>query len=497
MTRPTQRAVAAGIVAGMLVALPAFAREIPEPGQDPDVREPASTDPQTSAAPAASSSGGKIQQVAELLGDPHPAQGTVPSAPTYEQLRDADVRIEKLEAGAKLFEFHGYFRAGFGLNSVGGQQVAFIAPGADAKYRLGNEAETYAELIFVNNWVNPNHESDAMWMRTEFMIEANTTNSASYASFPGGIGNDQLRLREAFVQVGNVLQGLPEMKFWAGERYYRRYQVHINDFYILDMSGYGGGFEDLNLGVGKVALAFLGGARPDIPTSNGNYTKLNFDLRLYDVDVPLGKLGIWANLAIAPGGTTADGTQIPNAVGYAFGVAHQRLEWLGGYNWLSFQWGKGPASNFSTYLDDPGPNLKDSERLRAAEHFLIQTNDTFAIMAEVVYQQAKSGQAGAPWVRWVSLGARPVLFVNQWFSVALEAGFDYTHSDDGKFSGWLRKITLAPQIGAGRKFFSRPVLRMFVTYAGWSDGLRGFVGGEAFKNATNGLTYGIQAESWW
>ena len=70
-------------------------------------------------------------------------------------MRDADIKIKKLEEQVKSFEFHGYLRSGYGLNSRGGQQVTFQAPGADAKYRLGNEAETYAELIFVNNWVNP------------------------------------------------------------------------------------------------------------------------------------------------------------------------------------------------------------------------------------------------------------------------------------------------------------------------------------------------------
>ena len=29
----------------------------------------------------------------------------------------------------------------------------------------------------------------------------------------------------------------------------------------------------------------------------------------------------------------------------------------------------------------------------------------------------------------------------------------------GQYDGWLRKFTLAPQIGANRKFFGRPVLR--------------------------------------
>jgi maltoporin len=74
---------------------------------------------------------------------------------------------------------------------------------------------------------------------------------------------------------------------------------------------------------------------------------------------------------------------------------------------------------------------------------------------------------------------------------------DHTHSSTGQYDGWLRKFTIAPQIGAGRQFFSRPVLRAFLTYVNWSDGLRGFVGGIPFQNRTNGLTYGVQAETWW
>src|SRR6185295_9710773 len=64
-------------------------------------------------------------------------QGQLPSAPTYDLLRDAESKIQKLEEQVKTFEFHGYFRSGYGHNSRGGQQVAFQAPGADAKYRLG------------------------------------------------------------------------------------------------------------------------------------------------------------------------------------------------------------------------------------------------------------------------------------------------------------------------------------------------------------------------
>lgn len=131
-------------------------------------------------------------------------QGAVPSEPTYDLLREADQKIDKLQQQVGAFEFHGYFRSGYGLNGAGGQQVAFQAPGAGAKYRLGNETETYGEFIFVNNWLNPDHATDKAWMKTEVMLEANTTNSASYASFPNGVGNDQFRLREAFIQAGDV-----------------------------------------------------------------------------------------------------------------------------------------------------------------------------------------------------------------------------------------------------------------------------------------------------
>jgi len=77
---------------------------------------------------------------------------------------------------------------------------------------------------------------------------------------------------------------------------------------------------------------------------------------------------------------------------------------------------------------------------------------------------------------------RPEVFFTKYISLAFESGFDHTEgfattqNGNTQFSGWLRKFTIAPQIGAGRQFFSRPVLRLFATYANWSNGYRGFVG---------------------
>jgi maltoporin len=441
-------------------------------------------------------------------------QGQLSSEPTYDQLREADSEIEKLQEQVKSFEFHGYFRSGYGLNGEGGQQVAFEAPGADAKYRLGNEAETYAELIFVNNWINPEHTSDKAWMRSEVMVEANTTNSANSANFPNGIGNDQFRFREAFAQVGNVFDVQPDAKFWVGERYYRRQHIEIDDFYPLDMSGYGGGVEDLNVGIGKMAVAFVSAARPDIVTQNGNLAKSNIDVRIYDMKGPLGLWAGWFDYATSKGGTTVSGAALPPGTpvettnGYAFGFRHQRLEWHGGFNSFSVQYGTGAASNFSnpgngTTIPDPTQFIDKTRQLLVVEQLVFQPDDRFAIMPIFLYQRSKDGNPQHDWNQWASFGARPEIFFTKYLSLAFEAGFDHTEghiiTQNGTpyVDGWLRKFTIAPQIGAGRKFFSRPVLRAFLTYADWSNAFRGFVGGIPYQDRTSGLTYGVQAEAWW
>ena len=439
-------------------------------------------------------------------------QGQVPLQPTYDELQEAENNIEGLQRQVGSFEFHGYLRSGYGLNSQGGQQVAFQAPGTEAKYRLGNEAETYGEFILVNNWLNPEEHPDQAWVKTEIMIEANTTNSTNYAAFPltavnGQVtsgGNDQFRLREAFVRGGHFLGDTqPDAIFWAGERYYRRQHVEINDFYPLDLSGYGGGFEDLRLGNTKLAVAFLAGARPDITTQNGNYAKSNLDVRLYDVKGPWGLYGAWFDFATSKGGTTPDGTVIPTSSGEAVGFKFQRLEWHGGYHAFSIQYGTGAASNFSspgsgTVVENPTPFINGQAQFLITEQIVLQPNDKFAIMPIFVYQRTKDGNPLHPWQQWVSFGARPEIFFNKYLSLAFEAGFDHTRSQVAPlYEGWLRKFTIAPQIGAGRKFFSRPVLRAFLTYGNWSDGFRGFVGGIPFQNRTDGFTYGIQAETWW
>jgi maltoporin len=43
------------------------------------------------------------------------------------------------------------------------------------------------------------------------------------------------------------LKAAPEITFWAGERFYR-FDIDPMDYYWLDMSGYGAGVKNINIG---------------------------------------------------------------------------------------------------------------------------------------------------------------------------------------------------------------------------------------------------------
>lgn len=413
------------------------------------------------------------------------------STPVYVALRDAQRRIGVLQREAQAFEFHGYLRSGYGLNGRGGHQVAFRAPGAGAKYRLGNEDETYGEFTFVNNWLNPTPRANHPSFSTEVMLQAATTNASIVSDL------DTFHLREAFVQAGNLWTLQPMARVWAGQRYYRRQDIHINDFFSVEMSGYGAGVEDVDVAIGKVAVAVLGSARDELVTHRGTYAKVNFDVRLYDVPLPLGRLALWVNVARARGGVLEDGTVVPSSTGWAAGFKHLTPRVLGGYNNLLVAYGTGIARTFRAEAEVPVPFLDDSKRLLITDHMLLQPSRFFAVMPAVIYQRIESGDPAVDASHWFSAGARPIVFFTDYTSLAVEGGLDWVKDGAGVYEGWLRKLTIAPQVGSGRKFFDRPVARLFWTYASWSSSLRGAVGEEPYADRTSGMTFGAQVETWW
>jgi maltoporin len=415
--------------------------------------------------------------------------------------------LTKLYDLPRPFEFHGYLRTGYGMNGEGGKMEAFKAPGAFAKYRLGNEAETYGEMSLVNNWLREDDPLSAPYVRSTVMVSYVTGENFTYDSLNNQKQGNDFALRQAFIEGGNVFQAIPDIRIWAGQRYYQRMDIHINDFYYLDMSGYGAGIQDVPLGdFCKLSLAWIGGSVDDYETDHGRVAKQNLDLRLTDIKVPLGRLTLWFDFSDTRGGEVRNvfnengsDLRIQSSSGWAIGMFHRTGEeaFLGGYNQLSLQYGRGAAYNFASTLDSSGPYLDDAWHFRVTDHFTIQPSPHFAVQVVGVYDKIHYGGPGSD-NQWISVGARPVYFFNDRFSTALEAGVDWVTSDPLGKDGRLWKVTFAPiQVSLGKKFFSRPQLRAYVTYAGWSSDFKGSIGGSTYENDTRGLSYGIQVETWW
>lgn len=419
----------------------------------------------------------------------------------------------------------GYFRAGYGRDKKGGPQLGFQAPGAGAKYRLGNEAETYGELIFGKNVYLPG----AFKLNDELRPDQPLTGPVarvqirmSFVSPYSGSGTT-LDLPEAWAAIGNVIPGQPLAKFWAGRRFYRRHDIHINDFYFWDMSGGGGGIEDVQVGPAKLAFAWIG-----FGTSNGlsavpqpmaenaaTFSKSNYDLRAYDVPLLGGRAELGVTLATIRGGVDTQGRQISTETGVAVSFVHTISGFISddGTNKLSLQYGTGAAKTFTAGLETMTTpegifirtNQESAWRFRVTEHFTANVGEHFSI-GPVVIVQGTSQADGSGHQYWYSAGVRPIVHFNRYFSLAGEGGLDWVHDTSGDDDddidgndkdGMLGKVTLAPQVSISNRFASRPVIRVFGTAAFWNKKYKGQVGGPDYVNSTSGLSAGVQMEAWW
>ena len=446
-------------------------------------------------------------------------------------------------AFAQDFEYHGYMRSGMGFSRGGTDQVCFRAPGtegASGKFRLGNECETYIEADFVKSTLLGKTKSEPSF-NTNFRVAAvsqghrdwEPTDTQVDSTSTAGPELSQaftLSLREAYVQGVNVI-GMA--KPWVGKRFYRRHDIHILDYYTLDNSGPGAGFEDIGMGFANLHLALT----RNIPagTTDGP-AQTNTDIRFSDIRVGAGKLetAIIYGTAGKRGHESGDEKWEPIS-GTQFAVFHTQ-DVLGGYNKVTFQYGTGifgasgdvgtattaPTTSGGSNLSDFGgwgsQNIakgadeqvdarKSSRTMRIAEELLAQFSKDLATNFVLLYQNADFGglenAAGdkIPNKVETTLGVRPILAFSETTAVALEAGM--TTVDNAIFDGadykaaTLIKLTLAPQITAGRGFWARPTLRLFATYASWNEDAKGGVGGDVYSGSTNGFSTGAQLEAWW
>lgn len=415
------------------------------------------------------------------------------------------------------FEFKGYLRAGYMLNQDGRGVVnaneEFIHPDGlfEIGWRLGNEADTYGELTTIYNHPIENGPRFQLVNTLAFKYQGNKNNYTTAADD----GTDLL-IREAYVRADRLLAGNPDVAFWAGQRFYDRHDIHINDLFFLDMSGFGAGVENIPAGPGNLNVAYIIGTTTEQQRgrewwNTGPATEHHLDIRYKGLRVLGGELTLWGDLALLKGGVDQIGPSgDQDDLGWAIGLIHFKpLDAnsfiTGGFNKFSLQYGRGNASDFNAYVLDWRniDQISDSVGFRLTNQTVLQFNDRTSMMAALVWDYSDLGEGAgnsSSSRHYVAAGVRPIYMINDFFAIQGEFGVDWV--DDIRWTpekdrGVLYKATIAPTIRPGGAFFARPEIRVFATYARWSSMPDWFNPAHSAAGASSAWTYGIQAETWW
>ena len=417
-----------------------------------------------------------------------------------------------MSAQAMAVDFHGYARSGIGWTGSGGEQQCFQTTGAQSKYRLGNECETYAELKL----------GQEVWKEGDksFYFDTNVAYSVSQQN---DWESTSPAFREANVQGKNLIEWLPGSTIWAGKRFYQRHDVHMIDFYYWDISGPGAGIENIDLGFGKLSLAATRSSE-----SGGSATFADRDAngdRIYDNVVPNDVFDVrLAGLETNPGGTLELGvdyghTNIPDDYylqpgaskdGWLFTAEHTQ-SMLKGFNKFVLQYGTDSMTSNGKGIPQGGSVDNDGSMWRVLDHGAITLADRWDLMYVGMYQNIDRDNNNG--TEWWTVGVRPMFKWTPIMSTLLEVGYDNVKSQKTDEKNSQYKITLAQQWQAGDSIWSRPAIRVFATYAKWDEKWgyannsdTGYTSGVAYSDTSaktfsrgddDEWTFGAQMEIWW
>jgi maltoporin len=384
----------------------------------------------------------------------------------------AAAEVKLVEEDQRTLTTAGYVRAGLGLREGGEDQRCYQLPGAPAKYRLGNECEFYGELAGGARYRPGGGDS------AQFGLHARLT------LFSGPINDferDDAFFSEAWTGYTPTPRGDHPLRYWVGQRFYRRNDVHLNDFYYWTGTGAGLGVENIDAGIGDLALAWFYSSSFDIRDADqAEYDR--YDIRLERIATnPKGSLAVgldYRHYRGADPGAADSGAMVT--------VAHQQKGLLGGLNEAAIQVGTGAASSLAP---EPAPGADESDMTwRLVERVLANPGSGFAF-AIAAFAEFR------PEAEWYSLGARPIWHVYGPLAFELEVGIDHIRPDDGAARN-LGKATAALAWRQGREFLSRPEARVFVTVADWDREARN-AGLWPEVAETNEVTAGVQLEYFW
>jgi maltoporin len=415
------------------------------------------------------------------------------------------------------FGISGYLRTGIGTSKGGNTQAAFQAPGPQNKYSLGNQPDTYGELEFdYMQYLGPDKDKniEAVWMVSGW--EAFDSDSMTY------------NLTEQLYGRANNLFG-NEVDIWVGRRFFERQAIHMLDrqWNNPGQAGEGIGIEGLfGNKPGEHDLKITGFHFKDGDVTsylNGNHDNLH----TYALDAR------WVKFPLN------DQWDLNASATYSVRVENENLGYetkhgLGVSTWLDYA--EGDFSNQAGLVIRQGANVPINHWDSAAEkenpgndglirndldeaycielnnNWLYDNKETWALNIVNILQFRDHGTAPHEYGSaadpnlgseefWFSMGGRFIYYVAEQFRLSVQLSNDYVDNRQEDIKGHLSMIAFTPELSLAKGYYSRPVIRPFVTYARWSGDFEGYVGtgpGSApYGMQTDGLTAGVQFEIWW
>jgi maltoporin len=397
--------------------------------------------------------------------------------------------------------YSGYMRSGTGFNTLGGKYQSFNLPGIPGNpKRLGNEIGTYGESTF-SYWALKGKEQEPFF-KSQVTLEYEPANNTQYEGAT-------VQAIEAYIEAGYI-DNLP-FTLWAGKRFYRDADVHLDDFhYFADMSGSGAGLSHYKSGFGLLDIAFLqqsSKASSGTNTTVGTISKQVLDLRLKNIADK--NIDFWLAGAVIPPAKNVNG-QTGEAIGLKY-----KTTLADGSNTLAAVYGIGALTDLSLSLDNGATNLlysndktdvKKQNRLRLVESFEQEFNSIWSLQASALYEKTSNTDTFGKFSRgkgthWYSVGARPMYSFTDHIQWLFEAGTSVIKDETTNKTYKLTRMTTGPQLSFTKGQWARPVLRAFITRSNWNDEFKGYMAGlstpnTAYEDKKSATQIGFQGEIW-
>lgn len=423
-------------------------------------------------------------------------------------------------------DFSLYMRAGTNSNIKGGGQECVSNAGSwGNEFRLGNECGIYGEFGLGAHLLKSEDGKGPIWrMFSNFAVSYdNRTDFENPSAVPTKTGTTvtdvTLRnqnvwvLRELYTEGGNF-DGANYV-VWAGKRFYRWGDVHMDDFFPVSMNGPGGGVAGIrsDLGVWSVAVLQnsssneINGTGTNVKTEVGTAAKTTLHVRLDEMETArFGKLSYWLTGGVTPQTKDRNSTQDYKAGSGLFFAAKSDATWGEGVsNELGFAAGQGVMSNMASEGElakncdvgtDASCAVMSSSRVRAWDSLTVETLK-WSIQTAAIYDLYDKGTRADNHVRWGSLGVRPMYWFTDHVSLAFQGGIsNVLDESDGHGSRNLMRFTIAPQLSMGKGFYSRPVVRAFYSKTMWNENNRSSAAGTSAYDSNELDSLGFQTEIW-